>query len=201
MYEMNYSNEHKLLEHLKNGEEKAFVYLVDTYNQRLFGYALTLSHNEEMAQDIIQNVFLKTWAKRKKITINTSLQNYLFRLVHNEFINLYNQNRSRVLLEHKYFESLERITDNYDEKLLKRAIKKITLEIQNLPPKCKEVFILSRKEGLTNIEISEYLNVSIKTVEAHITKAYSIMRKNLKDNFDAILFMLFGLPVQCDNEY
>ncbi|WP_299666165.1 sigma-70 family RNA polymerase sigma factor [uncultured Polaribacter sp.] len=189
---MKYQNQSILLKHLKKGEEKAYIYLVDTYNKRLFGYALTLCRNEEIAQDIIQNVFLKTWEKRKKIHITSSLQNYLFRSVHNEFITLYNKKRSTILLEQKYFESLERVTKGYDEDFLIKALERITIEIENLPFKCKRVFLLSRKEGLTNIEIADYLNISIKTVEAHITKAFTVLRKNLKDKLNTILFILFG---------
>ena len=65
-------------------------------------------------------------------------------------------------------------------------------EINNLPPKCQKVFILSKKEGLTNIEISEHLNISIKTVEAQITKAFGILRERLGKKYDMLLFIFFG---------
>ncbi|MDT7828263.1 sigma factor-like helix-turn-helix DNA-binding protein [Pricia sp. S334] len=61
-----------------------------------------------------------------------------------------------------------------------------------MPPKCREVFLLSRKEGLTNLEISEYLKVSIKTVEAHLTKAFEELRKKLGAEYRTFLFVLFG---------
>jgi len=64
--------------------------------------------------------------------------------------------------------------------------------LSNLPPKCKRIFLLSKQEGLTNIEIAEYLNVSIKSVEAHITKAFSNLRKTGGDKMNGILFLLFG---------
>jgi RNA polymerase sigma-70 factor (ECF subfamily) len=69
----------------------------------------------------------------------------------------------------------------------------VKLEIENLPPKCKQTFLLSKQEGLTNMEIAEYLNVSIKSVEAHITKAFSILRKKVGDKMNGILFLLFGI--------
>jgi len=171
---------------LRKGDENAFIHLVDTFNQRLFGYALTLTNDKAMAQDILQNVFLKTWENRKKIRITHSLQNYLFKAVHYEFLNQYKKNRSTMILEKKYFESLEREVLKYDENSFVNAIEKITIEIQNLPPKCREIFIMSRKEGLTNIEISHYQNISIKTVEAHITKAFSILRKKLGHNIETL---------------
>lgn len=190
---MNYNDQTILLNALRKGEEKAFIFLVDQYSQRLFSYALSLTNNEIMAQDILQNVFLKTWEKRKKINITSSLQNYLFKSIHNEFLNQYKRNRSKMILEQKYFETLNKTVRTYDDISFVEAIEKIKVEIKNLPPKCREVFILSRKEGLTNIEIANYLNISNKTVEAHVTKAFSILRKKLGDKIETILFLTFDL--------
>ncbi len=190
---MNYLNQNILIDSLKKGEEKAFIYIIDKYNHRLFGYALTLTKDQALAQDILQNVFLRTWENRKKINITSSLQNYLFRSVHNEFLNQYKRNRSTMFLEQNYFEALDKVIRVYDENSFKIAMEKITKEIQNLPPKCREVFVMSRNEGLTNIEISNYLNISTKTVEAHITKAFSILKQKLRGKIETILFLTFGL--------
>ena len=189
---MDYRNDSDLIEGIKNGEENAFVYLVDHYNQRLYGYALTLTKDHAEAEDILQNVFLRTWEKRKKMCITTSLQNYLYKSVRNEFLNQYKKSRSTMILEQKYFEALEKITSNQDENEFQASLVRITREIQNLPPKCREVFIMSRKEGLTNLEISEYLNISVKTVEAQITKAFALLRKELDEKCKTILFMLMA---------
>ena len=70
---------------------------------------------------------------------------------------------------------------------LKKLIEFVKVEIQQLPPKCKQTFLLSKQDGLTNIEIAEYLNVSIKNVEAHMTKAFSIIRKKCGDKIHGIL--------------
>ena len=182
----------ELIERLKNGEEKAFIYLVDLYNRRLFGYALTLTNDHTLAEDILQNVFLCTWEKRKKLRITSSLQNYLFKSVYNQFINQYKKNRSTMVLEQKYFEALDKAVQKHDDISWEKLMARITLEIENLPPKCKEVLILSRKEGLTNIEISDYLKVSIKTVEAHLTKAFGVLRKKLGSEYRTFLFIFFG---------
>jgi RNA polymerase sigma-70 factor (ECF subfamily) len=181
-----------LIEDLKNGSEEAFVYLVEKFSKRLFAYALSISDDKEIAQDIIQNVFMRTWEKRQKLNVSYSLQNYLYKCVQNEFMNMYKKRRSSMALERKYFEALDRTVQNYDDKSFKSALKRINEEIQKLPPKCRQVFLLSRREGLTNIEISEYLQVSVKTVEAHISKAFSILRENLDGKLNAILFLLIG---------
>ena len=189
---MRYKNQEDLIEAIKRGEESAFVYALETYNKPLFAYALTLTKDEAMAQDILQNVFLKTCEQRKKININKSVQNYLFKSVYYEFINQYKKNKSSLLLEQKYYDALVKVVTEEDDTFYKKAIELITTEIQKLPPKCKEVFLLSRKEGLTNIEIANYLNISIKSVEAHITKAYSSIRKKANKKLKQVLFLLFG---------
>ena len=189
---MIYKDDSELIESLIKGEEKAFVYLVDHYSQRLYGYALTLTKDHAEAEDIVQNVFLRAWEKRKKMHITTSLQNYLYKSVRNEFLNQYKKSRSTMILEQKYFEALDKATYNRDENEFQTTLAHIAREIQNLPPKCREVFIMSRKEGLTNQEISEYLNISVKTVEAQITKAFTVLRKELDEKCKTILFMLMG---------
>ncbi len=182
----------ELIERLKNGEEKAFIHVVDLYNRRLFGYALTLTNDHSLAEDILQNVFLHIWEKRKKLRITSSLQNYLFKSVYNQFINQYKKNRSTMVLEQRYFEALDKAIQKHDDISWEKVMARITLEIENLPPKCKEVFLLSRKDGLTNIEISDYLKVSIKTVEAHLTKAFGVLRKTMGAEYRTFLFVMFG---------
>ncbi|RNL82383.1 RNA polymerase sigma-70 factor [Sinomicrobium pectinilyticum] len=197
---MNYCEDSFLINRLKEGDEKAYVYLIDRYNKRLYGYALSLSDNRAMAEDILQNVFLRTWENRRQLYITSSVQNYLFKSVYNEFINQYKKNRSTMVLEKKYYETLDNITKDMDDGLLESRIKQLKKEIDNLPPKCREAFILSRKEGLTNIEISDYLNISVKTVESHITKAFGILRKRLADKSRPLLFLLLG-KVDFHNPY
>ena len=189
---MNYDDNDILIKQLQKGNEKAYVYLVDNYSKRLFGYAITLTNDHAEAEDILQNVFLKAWKQRKKIGIKSSLQNYLFKSVYNEFINLYKKKRSTMILEQKYFAGLEKAVNIRDDQSSENILARITMEIQNLPPKCREVFVLSKKEGLTNIEISEYLNVSTKTVEAQITKAFGILRERLGEKYKSILLIILG---------
>ena len=86
--------------------------------------------------------------------------------------------------------------EDEDENSLEKLIKLVKQEIENLPPKCKQTFLLSKQDGLTNIEIAEYLNVSLKSVEAHITKAFSILRKTVGEKVNTVLFLLFGLKMK-----
>jgi RNA polymerase sigma-70 factor (ECF subfamily) len=188
---MSFENEEFLMEQLKKGEEKAYMYLLDNYHKRLRAYAQTLINDHALAEDIVQNVFLKTWRFRKKLDVQFSLKGFLMKSVYNEFLSTYRNDRAVTLLEKKYMESLYQIVDKADEAKIKRMVYLVKKEIQVLPPKCKHVFSLSKEDGLTNNEIAEYLNISIKTVEAQITKAFKILRKKLGKKYDLMLFFIF----------
>ncbi|WP_405380819.1 RNA polymerase sigma factor [Maribacter sp. LLG6340-A2] len=185
-----YNSTEILIKALKKGESEAYKYLVDTYHQKLCAYAFGLIKDVELSEDIVQNVFIKIWKKRKKLDIKTNLSNYLYKSVYNKFIEQYRKERRVYSLEKIQIETINEYVQE-DTNALDKLIKQIKVEIENLPPKCKQSFLLSKQEGLTNIEISEYLNISVKTVEGHITKAFTILRKNLHVKVDGILFILF----------
>ena len=182
-----------LNEDLKAGKIAAYELLMDKYYQNLCAYAFTLIHNHDDAEDIVQNVFTKIWIKRKKINTELSIKSLLYKSVYNEFIDLYRKNKPVTKLERKYIENIESYVDQ-DSEYIEKLIIKIYNIVDNLPPKCREVFIMNKKEGLTQLEISEYLNISVKTVEAHIKKAFMELKENLGSNSDIALFLLFGIP-------
>ena len=108
-----------------------------------------------------------------------------------KYINQYKKNQALTALEKKYVEGLNRIVEKKDEDTLEKLKLKVKQAIENLPPKCKEVFILSKKDGLTNIEISEYLNISVSTIERHITIAFTKIRAEVGSKTEFILSLLF----------
>lgn len=191
---MGFDDNAVLVKSLVNGEEKAYTFLLNKFHRKLNAYALTLVNDHSMAQDIVQNVFLKTWKTRNKLNPEFSIQGFLYKSIYNEFINSYQQNKAMMLLQQKYAESMHQIIETTEESSIEQMLAIINREIQNLPPKCQQVFILSKKEGLTNIEIAEHLDISIKTVEAQISKAFKILKEKLKDNYNMMLFLLFSVP-------
>ena len=188
-----FENNSFLIEQLIKGEEDAYVFMLNAFNKKLFVYALSLTNDHAMSKDIVQNVFLKTWEFRKKLNTAYSLKNFLYKSTYNEFINQYHRNQSISVLEQTYVEALHSTLDDNNASMLEKKIAIITKEIEHLPAKCKQTFLLSKKEGLTNIEIAEYLNVSVKTVEAQITKAYSLLRKTIGSKIKVVLFSIFSI--------
>ena len=180
-----------MVENLKDRKVAAYEYLMDTYHHKLCIYAEGLSRDTYMAQDIVQNVFLRVWERHRKLNENLSIKSYLYQSVYNEFINQYRKKNNLIALEREYLKTFKEIFEE-DDRDLTRLITLVQGEIQRLPPKCKEIFILGKQEGLTYIEIAEYLNVSFRTVENQMSKAFNIIRSKVGDKLDIILFLLFG---------
>ena len=190
-YDKNFSINSDLIHYLKKGNANAYAYLVDTYNHKLCLYANSLMNDIPISEDIVQNVFIKVWEKRDSLKVNLSIKSYMYKSVYNACINEYKKNHSVTTLEKKHIEELDSIIEGKDEAALEKLAGLVKEAIQELPPRCKEIFLLSKKEGLTNIEISEYLNISKNTIERQINIAFSKIRKNVGKRTEVILFLLF----------
>ena len=132
-----------------------------------------------MAKDIVQEVFIKTYEFRKKLDSNYSIDGFLYRSVYNQFINSYHKNKSLLKIHDEYVKYLNQIINESSESDFDRLIKLIDKSINKLPKKCKEIFKLSKTEGLTNYEIASTLNISVKTVEAQITIAFKKIKADI----------------------
>lgn len=171
------SNKKEFINLLKRGDEEAFSQLVNTNSRRLFAYAVSLSGDYSLAKDIVQDVFLKTYEHRKKLNPDYSIESFLYRSTYNQFINTYHKNESLLKLHDDYVKYLNQSIEGNNYNDFDKMINIINEAIEKLPKKCKEIFLLSKKEGYTNMEISEILNISIKTVESQITIAFKKIKK------------------------
>ncbi|AYN66696.1 RNA polymerase sigma-70 factor [Euzebyella marina] len=189
---MNFEDNSTLVKALIEGNEKAYMFLLKKYHRQLNAYAISLTHEPSSAQDIVQNVFLKTWKSRKKLNAEFSIRSFLYKCVYNEFLNHYQKNKAVFLLHQKYLEFTHQTIEESDDNVIAKMIDLVNNEIKKLPPKCQKVFILSKKEGLTNSEIASYLNISIKTVEAQMTKAFVILKNRLGEQYTSIMLLIFG---------
>jgi RNA polymerase sigma-70 factor (ECF subfamily) len=184
-------NNTEFISGLKKGESKAYAFMVDTYHNMLCVYAFELTNDHDLAKDIDQNVFINIWRIRIKLKDDFAIKSYLYKSVYNEFLNQKRNRKLVVQLDKKYIDTLSQVVEENNERSLEELMILIKQEIENLPPKCKRIFLLSKQEGLSNIEIAEYLNVSTKSVEAHITKAFSTLRKTVSGEMTKVLFLLF----------
>ena len=123
---------------------------------------------------------LKLWKQRENIDIHTSLKSYLYKACYFEFVSNYSKQKTTInLISQLEIEAQNYIKEESTEDL-KLLISKVNLAIEKLPLKCKQIFLMSKKEGLKYREIAEVLNISIKTVETQISRALSKLRANIK---------------------
>jgi len=179
------------LKGLRNGDEKVFRLIVDHWYTRLFNFAFGYLNNKENAKEVVQDVFLLLWEHRFQLNEDTILNAYLFTLTRNHCIDMIRREKLILQFRKDKQDEYHRLTENYNalsDKILDNIfVEELQDEIDNainsLPDQCKKIFILSRQEGLKNREISEKLNLSLKTVESHITKAIRQVRAIIEQKY------------------
>lgn len=179
------SNE--IIQLLNQQNDAAFEVVFSIYYPRLVYFAKEYVSYEE-ARNLVQDAFISYWEKNPELQNEAQLQGYLYtvvknnclmRLRHEKIKKLHVQQTERRNQNEVYLSALEQL-DTSDTTFHEiEAIFEKTLA--GLPPRCREVFVLSRIEGQKNQEIAKELNISLKAVEAHITKAIKIYRIALKD--------------------
>jgi RNA polymerase sigma-70 factor (ECF subfamily) len=178
---MNQPEEKVLFERIKKGDEKAFEIFFHRYYGHLCSFASKFINDDVAAEEIVQEFFVKLWEKREQIFIETSIKNYLFRSIKNLCLNFIQHNKTKIRHAQIILSEVENnFSDdgNYPEIDL---AEKIEESINSLPDKRREIFRLSRQEGLKYHEIAQKLNISIKTVETQMTLAIKTLREKLKN--------------------
>jgi len=166
---------------IKKGDKESFESLFKTYYAPLCLFARNYIPNNDDCEELVQAFFLNLWEKRKELTITSSVKNYLFSSVRNRCFNYLKHQRIKQTYQTAMLNSSE--ADNFDSIAFLEIdlMEKINSCIESLPPKRKEIFLLSREQGLKYREIAEQLGISIKTVEAQMGLALKDLRDQLKD--------------------
>ncbi len=173
---------------LESGSEKIFRQIMDKWYTPLYNFANGYTNNSENAKEVVQDVFLQLWDNRTRLKADGSLNAYLFTLTRNKCIDFIRRERHMLQFQKDKQAEYHRLTESYhalsdpilDDIFASELSKEIDAVIESLPAQCRNVFLLSRKDGLKNHEISTQLGLSIKTVESHISKALKSLRNRLE---------------------
>ncbi len=177
---MSYSNI-ELVKLLKKGDITAFDVIYKKYSRRLYGFVFGYVKQETDTEEIVQEVFLKIWKSRNKINVYSSFESFLFTVAHNATVNVLKKRA----IEQKYVDhvkSLQQIDNTYeltDEIQYKELVAKYQDLLKELSPRQKEIFHLSREEGLSHKEIAEKLGISTNTVKNHLVATISFLKKRI----------------------
>lgn len=169
-----------LTDAIRKGDPKVFEVIYRYYYAKLCFYAYSMVHDRDISKDVVHDVFSNMWTRRIDLQHVVSLKFYLYRAVKNKAINYLKLAKTKITSpvdsELIQFKSSENIESDYERNELEGIVEKI---IDELPPKCREVFILVKYQGLKYHEAAEILQISPNTVDNHMAKAFSKLRKEL----------------------
>lgn len=188
-------NERTLLDQVAQGDEKAFRAVFDHYRDAIYSFALKVTRRETMAEEIVQDVFIKIWINRGGLPGVRHFGNFLYIIARNHTFNsLRKLAKEKITGEFpdqlaEAGVSAETTVLQYDyEKLLQQAI-------AQLPPQQKLVYTLSRQHGLTREEIAAQLQLSPGTVKAHLAQALRSIRLYFKTHESSVLWVVAALSL------
>lgn len=157
---------------------ESYKELFITYYPQLVGFGYKFVRDRDTARDLVQDVFVRIITKQEQLAITTNAKSYLYRAIYNECINFLKKQKFRKSSVEEYIlqkddivftDALEQTEEEY----------RILMTIEALPGKCRDVFVMSRLEGMKNQQIADTLNLSIRTVETHISNALRQLKRTL----------------------
>lgn len=174
-------NDNDLFARIRHNDKQAFDLLFRKYYTPMCRFALKLNGSEAAAEEAVQEVFIYLWEQRHHLTVSKSVVNYLFQSIKNKVYEHFRKVQTRAKYEEEYVSISQNQDDSAEKQLDDYQISCLIWNaVDQLPEKCREIFQLSRDEGLTYNEIAEHLHVSPKTVENQMGIAFKKLREILQ---------------------
>jgi RNA polymerase sigma-70 factor (ECF subfamily) len=179
------------MEQMKDGNNEAYKSLFDNYYTCLLLYANSIINNIDISKDILQDVFLKLWERRRDLKVESSVKSYLYAAVRNSCLDYLKHlqvekkymDYSFAALKEKELDYFIELFPSPDEGNPEKYLEEIAAAIENLPEQCRKIFKLSRYEGMKNSAVSRQLNLSTRTVDTQIYRALKTIRQKLNKYF------------------
>lgn len=180
-----------LLEKLQKGDRKTFSKLYLLYHKALYLFALRYLNNEMLAEDVIQNVFVKLWESKADLSINVSIKNYLYTMTRNLVLNEIRNNNTAMSHYYQLAQTLSELNDGAGDHDEQERIIKLYEAIGFLPTQKRKICLLKIKGYLSNQDIAERMGISINTVKSHYSESLKILKLYLKEALLILLFVLY----------
>lgn len=192
-------NENELFAQLAKGSEVAFTEIFYHYTQRIYHFIFSKTKSDALTEDIIQEVFINLWKKRKSLNEVKNYENYILTMATNKVYDFLRKMASENEMKKYVWKSMQTESNITSEALdLKQSQALINQAINELSPQRKKVFVLSRQQGLSSSEIAEQLNLSPNTVNNHLSEALRSVREYVRRSSTAsfsLLMILLGMKL------
>jgi len=179
---------------LINGDSLAYKVLYDKYARKVYAFAFSYFKSKELAEEIVQDVFSKIWKNRADLREKLSFNSYIFTIAKNLIIDIIRKNSVEALFK-KELANNSTISLNSTEDQVVLADYEVIANnaVEQLPPKRKAIFKLSRHQNMSYLEIARYLGISQKTVEAQMNKALKFIKDYLRLHADITTLLILTL--------
>jgi RNA polymerase sigma-70 factor (ECF subfamily) len=166
----------------------AFQQLFEKYAERIYYFSMRYIKNKEEAEEIAQEVFVRVWLRRHDLKEELSFSSYIFMIAKNALIDTIRRKQKETIFQDNIKPNTELYSSSSNDSMeYKELSTLIDKSISELPLKRKQIYQLSRDEGLTYKQIAEKLNISIKTVETHMRLALQQLKKSVNENYELII--------------
>jgi RNA polymerase sigma-70 factor (ECF subfamily) len=178
---------------LKAGDKQAFNQLFYQHERKLYNFSCKLLHSQEDAEEIVQEVFIRVWEHRSTLKEDLPFEAFIIRIAKNLIYNKAKRKVNEYAYKEYCIKHLNKALLTTENEVNFNALEELTSHfIEQLPPKRKIIFTMSRVRGLTNQEIANQLNISTSTVENQINKALKAFKHHLYQNDVDMLGLLFA---------
>lgn len=186
--------EKELLNRIANGEEAAFRELFHLWRDKLYFYILRITHSSEMAEDMLQDIFVKIWANRASLQDIQHFDAYVYKMSQNQALTAMKRMAQEALILDELKKAPEAAEPVIEDAIIHRELTRtFQLILSKLPTQQRLVYTLTHIQGLRHDEVAQQLRISASTVKNHMTRALQTIRQELSQHYQlVILYMLLN---------
>lgn len=177
--------EFEVVNNLKNGDKKAFREVYNKYHKSIYLLSIRYLKDHQLAEDSVQDIFIKLWITKERLNPTKSLKSYLFTCLRNHVLNMIRNQKRKIIAAYQLKEIDHPVSNFTEDELQMKEYNQILYEgIRALPARRKQVFELKMMTDLTNAQIAEKLQISIETVKVHYNLGTLFIKSHLKSKAD-----------------
>ncbi|ATL45695.1 RNA polymerase sigma-70 factor [Chitinophaga caeni] len=185
------TTDEELCKRIIGNDQAAFKELYERYSNQIFTYAMKLSGSRELALDVVQDVFMKVWIHQQTLNPAYSIKAFLYKVARNQVFDALRKSVHDEKFRHHFLAHYEEATDQVNEHIHSKQLEEIRMNaINNLPVQRRQIYKLSKLDGLTNQEIACLLGLSSNTVKDQLSKASRFIRQYLYQHVDTAIIII-----------